>query len=234
MSVFNPNTVSGTTAEYQAQNRCIRSSSQGATYLGGGKVIAGSVSRDPTNTAYVDTLQPGMVMGKITTGGKYAPSIIGMTTVAYSNTGTSLTVAAATAVELVRRIGTGGTFTLVGAPTVAGTVASTTVTFSAVNTTTGVITVTDIGADRVVGSYVMPTDGSQTPLCFIDDGSGYKVTDFLGNNLDVEFPLALVGGEIDTSQIINLPPSANTTQLTWLKGQLNSTNASGFVFDDAF
>lgn len=234
MSVFNPNTVSGTTAEYQAQFRNIRRSQQGAKYLGQGRVIAGSVSRDPANTAYVDTLQPGMVMGKVTATEKYAPSIIGLTTVAYTSGGTSLTVAAATATEIVRRIGTSGTFTIVGAPTATGTIATATVTFSAVNTTTGVITITNIGADYVLGSFVMPTDGSQTPLVFIDDGTGYKVTDFLGNNVDVEFPLALVGGEIDTSQIINLPPSANTTQLAWLKGQLNSTSGSGFVFDDAY
>ena len=234
MSVFNPNATSSVSAEYQSQNRCIRRSDQGRKYLAQGKVIAGSISRDPTNTAYVDTLQPGLVMGRVTATNKYAPSIIGLVTAAYTSGDTSITVAAATAVEIVRRIGTSGTFTIVGAPTTAGTVATATVTFSAVNTTTGVLTITNIGANYVVGSFVMPTDGSQTPLCFIDDGSGYKVTDFLGNNVDVEFGLALVGGEIDTSQIINLPPAANTTQLTWLKGQLNSTNSSGFVFDDAF
>jgi hypothetical protein len=236
MSVFNPGQVSGITNEYLAQFRTIRRGQGGAVVLAQGRVIAGSVSRDPTNTAYVDTLQPGLVMGIVTATGKYAPSIIGLSTVAYTSGTTSLTVSPATAVEIVRRItnNSGTTFKIVGAPTVGGTVATTTVTFSAVNTTTGVITVTDIGANYVVGSFIMPTDGSEAPLAFIDDGSGIKVTDFLGNNLDVENPAVLVGGQIDTSQIINLPPAANTTQLAWLKGQLNSVNGSGFYFDDTY
>jgi hypothetical protein len=234
MSVFNPGQVSGITNEYLAQFRTIRRGQGGAVVLAQGRVIAGSVSRDPTNTAYVDTLQPGLVMGIVTATGKYAPSILGLTTALYTSGDLTLTVGAATAVEIVRRIGTSGTLTIVGAPTTTGTIASNTVTFSAVNTTTGVLTVSNIGATNVLGSFIMPTDGSQLPLAFIDDGSGIKVTDFLGNNLDVEQPAMLVGGQIDTSQIINLPPSANTTQLAWLKGQLNSVNGSGFYFDDTY
>jgi hypothetical protein len=235
MSVFNPGQVSGITNEYLAQFRTIRRGQGGAVVLAQGRVIAGSVSRDPTNTAYVDTLQPGLVMGIVTATGKYAPSILGLTTVAYADNDLTLTVAPATAVEIARRIGaTSGTVNIVGAPTVGGTVVSVAVNYTGINTTTGVLTVPDLNAAFVVGSFIVPNDGSQTPLAFIDDGSGIKVTDFLGNNLDVEQPAMLVGGQIDTSQIINLPPSANTTQLAWLKGQLNSVNGSGFYFDDTY
>lgn len=118
-------------------------------YPGGG-VIEGTKARDPGNSAYsTSALRPGLILGKITSGGFYANSIIGLTDGALTGTGTSLTVSAAAATELVRRVGATGTFKLTGPPTAAGTVRTLTVTYSAVNTTTGVITITALGVADV-------------------------------------------------------------------------------------
>lgn len=109
-------------------------------------IISGSTSRDPENTGDVQYLQAGLLLGKITSGGKYAPSIIGTLNGDYdaSSQTTSLTVTAGTAVEIVRRIGATGTFKMTGPPTAGGTVQTATVTYSAVNQTTGVITITSL------------------------------------------------------------------------------------------
>lgn len=120
--------------------------------LPGGGVISGAASRDPLN-AHPHVLQAGLLMGKITASGKYAPSVIGVLSAAYDASAdtTSITVSAATATELVRRQGSSGTFKLTGPPTAAGVVQTVTVTYSAVNTTTGVITLTalDVDVDEV-------------------------------------------------------------------------------------
>jgi hypothetical protein len=144
-------------------------------------------------------------------------------TVAYDKDGsakTQMTVAAATAVEL-NRLASSGTFTLTGAPTATGTVAQQTITYSAVNVTTGVITVTAGSADAVAGSHIGPVDGAQTPVCVIGDGWGIKVTDQDEASIDVPLQNGLVGGAIDSSQIVNWPPAANTTQILWLMSMLN-------------
>ena len=108
------------------------------TDLAGGKQIDGASARDPDNTPDVANLRAGLLMGKITATGLYANSVMGITTVSYTSGGTSLTVTPQAAVELVRRFGASGTGTVnvVGPPTANGTVASTAMTWSAVNTTT--------------------------------------------------------------------------------------------------
>ncbi len=203
-------------------------------FMPGGKIIDGSKARDPLNTGDLDVLRAGMVMGKITSGGKYAPSILGVLAAAYTSVGTtqtSMTVSAATAVEIVRRIGSSGTFKLTGPPTAGATLATTTITFSAVNTTTGVITVTDPNVNHIAGAFIQPTDGSETPLCIVGDGTGIKVTDIDAANLDVQFPNALIGGFLDASQIVNYP--SDSSLLTWLKTtKLNAV--CQFTYDDSF
>jgi len=201
----------------------------GAEYLPRGLVIDGSLSRDPLNTSYLDYLRPGMVMGRITATGLYRPSAIGVLTVAYTTggSGTSMTVSAATAVELVRAQGASGTFTLTGCPAAAGTVVSTTITYSAVNTTTGVITITATGANYIAGSLLGGVDGSQTPVCLIGNGSPIKVTDALSADIDVEWPMPVIGGVIDSSQIVNYP--SDTSLIAWLEDALQERGR--FVFD---
>ena len=92
-------------------------------FLPGGAVIAGAIARDPTNTLVDGTpcpqvLQAGMLMGKVTAAGsyqgQYAPSILGLLTQGYGGATTTIYVAAATAAEIVRRIGSTGTLNLTG------------------------------------------------------------------------------------------------------------------------
>lgn len=120
------------------------------TFLANGAIVDGSKTRDPGNSAdSTRTIRPGTLMGKITSGGKYANSVIGLSSGALASTGTTLTVSAAQAAELVRRVGASGTFKLTGPPTAAGTVRTVTVTYSAVNTSTGDITITAVGVNEV-------------------------------------------------------------------------------------
>jgi len=205
-----------------------------AVLLPGGVVIDGSNSRDPLNSGDVDVLRDGLVMGK-TASGKYAPSILGVLSQAYDKDGSSATtmvVSAATATEIARRIGTSGTFKVTGPPTASGTVTTETITFSAVDTDTGAITVTTASNDFIAGAFVQPTDGSETPRCLLYAGGyGIKATDEDGASIDEQFPTPLIGGIVDASQIVNYPSDASLK--TWLKQ--TALNAVGqFVFDDDF
>ena len=116
-------------------------------YLPGGKFINGTLTRDTSNT-YTDRLQGGLLMGKVTASGFYANSVIDQNTVAYDGS-TTFTVSAAGAVELVRRVGSTGTFTVTGPPAAAGVVKQATLTYSAANTSTGAITVTAASVNAV-------------------------------------------------------------------------------------
>ena len=218
--------VPGLQALRQTQLRRVLRSDQGAIYFAGaGQVIDGSQSRDPLNGGDVQVLRAGMLMGQITSGGKWAPSILGDITAAHtSDSATSLTVSPATAVEIVRRFGASGTFNLTGPPTAAGTVATVTITYSAVNVTTGVIS----------GSLVRPEDGSETIRVLIGDGHGIKVTDQDEVSTDVEFvhtgggQAMLVAGQVDTGQIIEYPSDASLK--TFVKDALEAVGS--FIFDD--
>jgi hypothetical protein len=55
------------------------------------------------------------------------------------------------------------------------------VTFSAVNTTTGAITITAVGADAISGSFIQPVDGSETIITLLCDAWGKKVADQLNS-----------------------------------------------------
>jgi len=199
-----------------------------ASYLPEGLIIDGSGSRDPLNTSYVDYLRPGLLMGRITATGLFRPSIYGVLSVAYTTggSGTSMTVSAATAVELNRNASS-GTFTITGPPTAAGTVVSTTITYSAVNTSSGVITISATAANYIAGSFIGPVDGSQTPVSMIGNGQPIKVTDALSASIDVEWEKPLQGGTLDSSQIINYP--SDTSLITWVEDQLQERGL--YVFD---
>ena len=119
------------------------------SWLPGGRFIDGTKSRDTNNTPEIDRLQAGLLMGKVTASGYYANWSIDQLTVNYTS-GTSMTISAAGATELVRRVGSTGTFVVTGPPVTGYTTRQTTVTYSAVNTSTGVITMTaPTGANEV-------------------------------------------------------------------------------------
>jgi len=200
-------------------------------YLPGGGVIDGTLSRDSGNTGDTDRLRAGLLMGKVTSSGKYAPSILGVTDAAYSG-GTTLDVTAACAVEIVRRIGTTGTFKIIGPPTAGGTVATATVTYSAVNQTNGNVTITALGSNFISGSFIAPTDGSDDPVSLIADGYPIKVTDYSGASQDQEWPQIPIRGTIESGQIINWP--SDTSLQAWIVSRLNESGAGDFTFTHLF
>lgn len=117
-------------------------------FLGAGRYIDPTKSRDASNTTDVGVLQPGLVMGKITSSGLYAPAIYGKTNAAVTNAATTVTLAsAAIGTEIVRRVGSTGSFKLTGPPSASGTVRTLTATYSAISSTTA--TITALGVDEV-------------------------------------------------------------------------------------
>lgn len=200
-------------------------------FLPRGGIIDASKSRDPGNTSLITTLRPGLLMGKITASGYWAPSIIGVTQGAYTSGGTSLTLTAAQATELVRRVGSSGTFKLVGPATAAGANNTTTVTYSAVNTGTGVVTITDIGANRIAGCLVSPSDGSETIMSMIPDGTGLPIHAI--DLANIEFPQIPVSGIIDSAQLLPVWPS-DTTLRTYIRESLSTLSGGKFVFSDRY
>jgi hypothetical protein len=111
-------------------------------FLPAGLVIDSTKSRDPLNSTRAHELRAGLLLGQVSSTKKLASAIIGLSSAALASGGTTLSSSAATATEIVRRIGTSGTLTLTGPSTAGGTVRSKTVTFSNVNTSTGDITIT--------------------------------------------------------------------------------------------
>ncbi len=206
--------------------------------LAGGKYIDGSQSRDPGNDPDVQTLRCGMLMGRITaatfgTVDMYAPSIIGITSGAYTSGGTSLTVSPAQAAELIRVVGQSGTAELVaiGPPTANGTLAITDITHSAIVAATGVLTVTSLGVDKVAGTFIAVKDGRQIPRTFIPDGSGLRVTDADGLSITREFPEVPVAGLVISANFLPGWPSDTSLQ-AWIRDSLNTYGR--YIFDSSF
>lgn len=210
------------------------------SFLAGGKLIAGACSRDPGNTGDVGVLRNGLLMGKISsvvnslgTVNHYAPSILGVTTNAEAIGSTSIEAAAGVVTELVRRCGTTGTFKLTGPPSANGVVATETVTYSAASGTT--ITVTAIANAYVAGSFIQPTDGSETPLAFLPDWDyGLQVVDQDGTSISaVDFPKLPISGVVDSSQLLPAWPSDTSLQ-AWIVARLNDGAGGQYVFDHRY
>ena len=162
------------------------------SYLPGGRTIDGAKTRDPSNTGNTKVLQPGLLMGKVTSSGKYANSILGITDGAYAS-GTSITLTLTAAAELYRRVGSTGTFTLTGPPTAAGTVRSRTVTYSGIDTATGVVTITALQATATwTLTHTSGTDGGYFALKITTpDGVSRTSTQFAWNATAASIDTAL-------------------------------------------
>jgi hypothetical protein len=200
-------------------------------WLPGGKIIDGTKTRDSGNTGATDRLRAGLMMGKVSASGKYANSIIGVTTGAFTSGGTSITVSAAQAAEIVRRVGLTGNLQYVGPPAASGTVAViASKAYSAINTGTGVITTADLGANLIAGGFVIATDGSGVPITLIGDGFPIKVTDPAGASQDTFFEKVPCEGILISSNIINWP--TDTSLQAWIVASMNA--ASKFEFDHLF
>lgn len=223
----------GVGAEKLARHRVIAADGY-LDMLPGGLVLDGAKTRDPDNPDYSadgataqKRLRAGLLVGQVTASGKYANSILGVLQAAYTSGGTELTVTAAQAAEIVRRVGSSGSLKAIGPPTAAGTVATTSVTFSDVDTATGVITVTDLGVDKIAGTFIAATDGSQTPLTFLPDGWELIVPDQDG---DLPFPQPPIAGNVNASNL--LPWPSDSSLKAWVRSSLNSYGK--FVFTEQY
>lgn len=334
----------GITSAREATPRRVSASGVGKMYLPSNIVLSGTASRDAGNTGDVHSLRAGKVLGRITSGGKFAPSIFGVTSEAIDNTETAVDLPAAVVTEMTRRIGASGTFKITGPPTAGGTVRTVTATYSAF-ADSDTVTITALGIDEVqtinfgaaatggtfkigftlasgavvwtdtiawsgtdatflasmntaidnvlgaglvvataisatdtdlgfkltfsgagytalpqtlvqidaaaltsvstvtvtrtttgqdgrfvTGSLIQPTDGSETPLTIIDDGFPIKMTDQDEASEDQPLDRALVGGLIDSTQIIDWPADVSTR--AWLVAQLKASTA--LTFDNLF
>jgi hypothetical protein len=224
----------GLRTEREAAYRRIRRSDQGVQYIEGCPIIDADLSGDAGNTGNTDVLRAGKIMVKAASGGLYRNFIIGKSTAAYADNDTTITVSAATATEIGRLLTvTGASLTLsfIGPPSAAGTVAATDITVSAVASST-TITVGDLNLNKVTDSLIALRVASYTPgsFCFVDDGTGIKLSDQDTNRVDQPFVNALVGGSIDWSQVIDAP--ADTSTITYLKNLFFTNQMSLFRFDD--
>jgi hypothetical protein len=219
----------GVTTFIDAVHRCLFLQPS-ETFLAGGKLIDGTVSRDPGNVGDPGVLRAGLLMGKLASG-KYAPSIIDTTIGAYTSGGTTLTVSLAGAAEIIRRVGSSGVLYCIGPPSANGTVAVTSVTFSAVDAvTTGNITVSSLGVNKVAGSFITTQGPEYLPVTMIDDWTyGIQVIDASGNSISaVDFARFPVSGIINSPQILPVWPTDTSLQ-AWIFNNLNTTPGGKFI-----
>ena len=198
-------------------------------FFPGGIVIDGANSRDPLNSSYPYELRAGVLLGKISASGKYGASVLGVTTAAVAAGATSLSVAPAVAQEIVRRIGNTGSFKLTGPATAGGTVATQVAAFTAVNTTSGAVTVNAMTAACVAGAFVQPTDGSETPLTFVPNGYPLRVVNYDQLNIDVPEARCPIGGVVRSKNIVNWP--TDPALMAWVVAALAAPGQSHFVFE---
>jgi hypothetical protein len=229
----NPQGKPGVVGNYDSQPREVfYSGREFAQFWAPPVTIDGTNSSNPLNAPYVWLLWAGMPMGRVTASGKYANSILGQTAAAAASGATSITTDVNTAAEIVRRIGATGTFKLTGPPAASGTVAVQVVTYSAVNTTTGVITCTALSAAAVTASLIQPTDGSETILTLLCETDGLQIVDqTYTNRLDVFCGRLLAGGgTINTGMIVNYP--SDPSLKTYVKSALKATCPGVTFLDD--
>ena len=197
-------------------------------FLPGGRIIDGVAARDPGNADSNLTLRVGLPMGKLAANGKYANAILGKTTAAVAAGAASFQMAPANAAELARRIGGTGIVVIVGPPAASGVVAAQTVTVTAVNSATGVVTAT-VPAAVVADSVVTAADGSGTLLTVIPDGTGHVIP-VAGQ--DAEFPRFPIGGVIEESRLIDWPADASSR--AYLRNQLSTLAGGKFTFSNSY
>lgn len=214
-------------------------------FLPSGRIIDGTQTRDPGNTP-VTEIRPGLILGKISattsgaatlpTIGEYAASVIDTLGVVITDTtNTAITLSStAGATELVRRIGSAGTLVLTGPPAAAGTVASSVLVYTAVNTSTKVVTLSGaINVAFVAGSYIGANDGSYVPFTvFSGNVTPLRVTDINGTSMHVPLPLiSITNKPYFTDNIVNYP--SDSSLKTYLKTKIRVA-VPGAAFSDDF
>ncbi len=234
---FFPPGLPGTKTVREAVPRRVLLQTPDKTHLiTGGIIVDGPNSRDLGNVGDFDVLRAGLIMGKLTANGRYAPSVICLITVAYADPALELTVGVDCAKEVQRRLLLLGALPqalkLTGPPAALGVVATQAVNVTAIDTGTGILTVDAIGADSIIGSLVQPADGSETMLGVIPDGTGIPVTNQDDTDVDV-FSNLLRGGQVDADQIVPLDAVTDASLRTFIKiTQLNSLG--DFSYDEDY
>ena len=221
-----------------ATPRQILATMAGVLTLPGGKIIAGASARDHKNTGDLDTLRAGILLGKITASGKYAPSVLGLVTEDTSAASPNVKVEESAGDELERRVGASGNLKLIGAPTDTGTVAiSADLAYNSIGAAAGgvrtIVLAANCPAVYVDGSFLCAADGSHLPKTVVIKETGIKVTDRDNVNIDVELAQFLLCGILKATQIINYPAAALTTLRAWVKAQLQG-DGRHILFDDDY
>ncbi|MBA4187583.1 MAG: hypothetical protein C0467_06145 [Planctomycetaceae bacterium] len=190
-----PGIQSGSTVAY----RQVFKQPESVLYFPGGGTIA-AAAQDYGNGDPL-TLRGGLLMGRVTSTKKWLPSLMGkMITAALTGSGTSITLSTAAALELVRRVGTSGTFKLTGPPAANGTARTVTVTYSAVDTGTGVVTITAVGVNQVeqINFNVASTAGNLQLNVQKTDGTFVTTANIAWNATDATY-LANINSALDTA-----------------------------------
>lgn len=203
---------------------------EGKEYFPHGGTIDGTKSRyyGGGSAAQLFTLPSGLLVGQITASKKWAPTVLGISANAYTAGGTSITVTAAQAAYIVSRVGTTGNLYYVGPPAAAGTVATLgPIAYSAINTSTGVITTATLGANLIAGGLVVAGDGSEIPRTVIDDGHGITVP---SDSTDCDFPRIPRQGCLDVAKILDYP--TDTALIAWVKDKMCANGRCLFTFSD--
>lgn len=213
-------------------NDCLAEGSQGR-YAVGFRTLDGSKSRDVLQSP-VSVIGGGRPLGKITSGGKYRPAYIGVTTGAGTSGGTTVAVSAAVATEMARLIALAGAavaIRFIGPPSAAGTVATLGAgTCSAASGTTLTFAAGCLSANLAAGSLVTIDDGSNTMRGILNNQWGSPVTDEDGTSIDVPVVNLLIGGHVDPSKLAEYS-NMDTSVQTYIKAQLK-LNVGPFTFTD--
>lgn len=245
MSQF-PNSLPGvgsTTLDLTPRNLFVMATDEG-DFLPAGGLIDGYSTRDLGNSAVrTDEIRPGLILGKISTAGAailtsatagaYGAAFLGTVSNGMGTATTSATVTASVAAEIVRRSGSSGSLVLTGTGSVSGTVSQQTTAYSAVNTTTGVITITALGTAVKAGALIGVVDGSAAPVTFLTGPYPIRVTDINSTNQITPLPrIPITFKPVDVTNIV-LYPTWDSALASWLKTQLRVA-VPGMSFSDDF
>lgn len=215
---------------------------------------------DVRSAAPYSIVGPGVVLGKNTTSKKWCPAILGDIggaagpTVDYAAADVDIWVSVKVAAELLRQVAAGtlvlsaaNNMTFIGAPTAAGVVAVIDGQVNAIAVTGEMTLNAALGADMVLGSYAVPSDGEglddagdggiDNGLIVLGDGDGSGIQMLslvdLATRVDMPADPVLVGGFLKTASVADYPVATNTTLTAYLKARMRAAGQQ-FLFDDEF
>lgn len=191
---------------------------QNPEYKMGGAIISGSKSYAINNGVDVRVIPAGTVMKK-NSDGMYQPFIVAKTTVDSADNAVALTVGVAGSLAIQAAFG-GDTGTL--SVIVAGV--ATTVTVTAINTSTGVLTTDAITEPTVAGSVLLLSAVADlTPaleLAITADEQGIWLSDQYGAIHNVSWGTPVIGGQVAYNRVDNWPAAA--ADVAYLRSLLQS------------